>query len=273
MKICPFCKKRILENFDTCPHCQRVLFERIGNPSSYKSSATKLKTKSQLIKKIEKSFRSFLFRIKYLKFNNFKKYVLVFALFLFAVFSSLLRGEDNTFSITNKTPVSVIPNNGSGVPKLVDVATITSKDPKTFRSLPGGTILFKNPRYLNGLGELKIDNGTNLDAIAKLVNISINKSVLTVYIKANSAHTINKVLDGNYKLFFNLGNDWDDEIKAFSVNSAYSVFEEVFDFTTTEYNEGDYVHTQYSAFRVTLNPVVGGQAKTDEIPDVEFGSY
>ena len=77
----------------------------------------------------------------------------------------------------------------------------------------------------------------------------------------------------NYKLFFNLGNDWNSQIKAFNVNSGYEVFEDLFDFTTREYGEGDYIRTMYSKFKVTLNPVIGGNAKTENVNAVEFANY
>ena len=35
----------------------------------------------------------------------------------------------------------------------------------------------------------------------------------------------------------------------------------------------EYINTIYSTFEVTLNPVIGGQAKTDEIDVLEFASY
>ena len=106
-----------------------------------------------------------------------------------------------------------------------------------------------------------------------MVNVVTNKSIFTVYIKANSTYEINKVSDGDYKLFFNLGNNWDTKAKAFTVNSSYEVFEDSFDFTTSEYEEGDYINTRYATFDVTLNPVVGGQAKTNGINAVDFGKY
>jgi len=74
-------------------------------------------------------------------------------------------------------------------------------------------------------------------------------------------------------LFFNLGNDWDTAIKAFTVNSSYEVFEDLFNFTTREYEEDDYIRTRYSSFEVTLNPVIGGTAKTENINVVEFANY
>jgi len=215
-------------------------------------------------------------KLKKLKWNNFKKYILILALlplFLLIIFISIKKQSNNTYIIHIPAPVSVIPSNENSSVELNDTSTIQTKDSKTYVSLPNGTVLSKSSYYLKGLGQLKIDNGTNLDAIAKLVNASTNKSIFTVYIKAKNTYSISKISDGNFKLFFNLGNDWDTEIKAFMVNSGYKVFEENFDFTTSEYEEGDYVHTQYATFSVTLNPVIGGQAKTDEINAIEFSNY
>jgi len=103
-------------------------------------------------------------------------------------------------------------------------------------SVPNGSVLSQNSYYINGFGELQIKNG-------------------------------------NYKLFFNLGNDWDSEIKAFTVNSGYEVFEDLFDFTTGEHKEGDYIRTEYSTFEVTLNPVIGGSAETENVSMEEFAIY
>ena len=97
-----------------------------------------------------------------------------------------------------------------------------------------------------------------------------NKSVYTVYVKANSVLNVSEISDGKFKLYFNLGNDWNKELIAFNVNSGYEVFEENFEFTT---DDSGSEYTEYSTFSVTLNPVVGGQARTDSVSAVEFGSY
>jgi len=272
MKICPFCKKTISKNSDTCPHCQCVLVERIHS-STHTHHNVHQNAKTSHHKQFKNYFKQLVDKLKKLQWNSFKKYIPILALAILIVFISSQEKTPQTHPY--QAPVSVIPNNeDENVSiKSADIPTVQVKDPKTYISLSNGTSLSKNSYYFNGLGELKIENGTSLDAIAKLVNITTNKSIFTVYIKANSTYSITKILDGDYKLFFNLGNDWDSEFKAFTINSGYEVFEELFDFVTSKYTEGDYINTEYSMHSVTLNPVIGGQARTNEIDAVEFGSY
>ncbi|OGJ55214.1 hypothetical protein A2880_02795 [Candidatus Peribacteria bacterium RIFCSPHIGHO2_01_FULL_49_38] len=130
-------------------------------------------------------------------------------------------------------------------------------------SLPTGTILKKRSAYLQGYGELEIKNGTNEDAVAKLIRDGT--SVLTIYIKANSTYTMKDVSDGTYWLAFAQGIDWDADTKTFSRNVGYSSFEETFDFVTTD--------SQYTIFEVTLNPVVGGTAETETVDASQFNAY
>ncbi len=279
-KSCPFCKKEVNPNDAVCPHCTRVLREKISiNKASYTQPIHQDTAKAKK-NKSKNDFTSFLkSQTKKLKnlFSRNKTYVVGYnnrdkrKLFILIVIALLF--FIGLYVKNNKPippPISVIPSNQS---ELKSIPEIPQKDPKDYISLQNGTVFSKKSYYLNGLGELQIKNGTNLDAIAKLVNTTVSKSIFTVYIKANSTYTIKNVKDGNYKLFFNLGNDWNSQIKAFNVNSGYEVFEDLFDFTTREYEEGDYIRTRYSKFEVTLNPVIGGQAKTDNINAVEFANY
>ncbi len=270
MKNCPFCKNAINENNDICPHCHRVLIERIGTPAIPRQQATQQENKHFDKKNHKINFNQL---TRHFNWNNFKKYIPILALILIIFFISTQKGKNHTYTNYNPAPISIIPENQKNQIELTNTPETTKKDPKNYVSLQSGTIFSKNSYYLNGLGKLQIKNGTSLDAIAKLVNTTINKSVFTVYIKANSTYTIDKVKDGNYKLFFNLGNDWDTEVKAFAVNSGYEVFDELFDFITREYEEGDYIRTKYSTFEVTLNPVIGGTAKTENVNVAEFASY
>lgn len=270
MKICPFCKNTTTENNDTCPHCRRILVERIETSYQQQSQNLHQETKTSTNKHPKIDFDRL---TKNFKSGNFKKYVPILALLLLIIFIIIQKEKNSTHITYNSDPISVIPNNENLSVELGDTPVVHTKDTKAYISLPNGTVLSKNSYYLKGLGQLKIDNGTKLDAIAKLVNISTNKSIFTVYIKADSAYNISKISNGNYKLFFNLGNDWVTGTKAFAINSSYKVFEENFDFTTREYEEGDYVRTQYATFSVTLNPVIGGQAETENISAVEFANY
>jgi len=285
-KTCPFCKKEIDSMIAVCPHCTRVLRETISTNKSNYHSQTNQHTASNEKSDHKNKFVSFL-KLQFLKFkklfsrnkihvvgynkqDKYKKIVLIFIAILF--FIGLY--TKNSRAPEPNTPISVIPNGTeNNTIQTTKNTPAQIKDPKTYFSLPNGSVLSQNSFYINGLGELKIKNGTSLDAIAKLVNTTINKSVFTVYIKANSTYTISKVKDGNYKLFFNLGNDWDTNIKAFTVNSGYEVFEELFDFATREYEEGNYIRTRYSTFEVTLNPVIGGNAETENVNPAEFANY
>ena len=134
-------------------------------------------------------------------------------------------------------------------------------------SLSNGTILKKNSTYLQEDGELQIKNGTDLDAVAKL--ICDGTSILTVYIKANNTYTMRNISDGIYWLAFAQGLDWDSTIQKFRRNTQHSAFEDTFDFTTTEDNQYYYS----SIFEVTLNPVIGGTAETNDISGNQFDQY
>lgn len=270
MKDCPFCKNTIAENNDTCPHCHRVLVERINSSHKRQPQTVHQEIKSSGNKHSGIDFKKL---TKNFSWNNFKKYVPILVLALLIIFISTQKDKNHTYTNYNPAPVSVIPDNQNNQAELANTAKIPKKDPKDYASLSNGTTLSEDSNQLNGLGELQIKNGTSLDAIAKLVNTTINKSVFTVYIKANSNYTIGKIKDGNYKLFFNLGNDWDTETKAFNVNSDYEVFEDLFDFSTRKYEEGGYINTKYSSFEVTLNPVVGGTAETKNVNVAEFANY
>lgn len=137
--------------------------------------------------------------------------------------------------------------------------------------MPNGTILSSEPLYLEGLGELKIENGTGLDAVFKLVRNYPKESIYTVYIRAKSTYEISEISDGVYDLYFAHGRDWDKESQRFLVNSSYSKFEDSFDFTTEYQSDG--INLIYTAGRITLHPVVGGSAKTDTVSENEFSQF
>lgn len=151
---------------------------------------------------------------------------------------------------------------------------VTKSEQKTESfSLPHGTILLKNADRLKGLGELKVENGTRYDAVLKLVNLDINQSIYTVYIRSKSEYVINKINNGVYKILFCLGNDWDAKNLSFRKNLSFSEFERNFQFTTNEKIEGEYIKTIYTSLEISLHPVLGGTARTDSISEFEFDIY
>lgn len=294
-KTCPFCRGKIASDSTVCPLCARVLREKIestrpsnehlnqdnqGSERRAQGFTNAPKNEHDVsfvqvqIRKIKKLLsRKDVLVVGHDNYQKHKKGILVFISILFVI------GLIYKWQTEPSTPIPVTPNYSERTIKksknldgMSEISTMKANNPN-YVSLSNGEILSQDLLYSKGLGQLEINNGTNLDAIAKLVIPSANRSVFTVYIRANSIYRISNVSDGSYRLFFSLGNDWDKNMRAFTVNSSYEVFEENFDFTTTRYREGSYIRSRYSTFRVTLNPVIGGRAKTDEIGATEFARY
>ncbi|MBI5358811.1 hypothetical protein HZB69_04270 [Candidatus Amesbacteria bacterium] len=256
-KQCPFCKKTIDKASVDCPYCKRIIIEHIGltiqkNIDTSANTYThrrEHKNKTGFIHQI-KSILSKLNVIQILNNNNFSfdmNYLWVIPIAVFVIVA--LRS-----------------------PKIQSLNTLNNEsNPNNYRSLPNGTVI--KTINSNGLGRLRIDNGTDYHAIAKLKNNQNRQSVFTVYIQRSSSYTLGGISDGTYELFFHLGNDWDDEKSKFLVNPSYAKFRDDFVFSTTVTENFDSVRTRYSEFQITLNPVVGGTAKTNTVSRQEFEKY
>jgi len=251
-KYCPFCKKEISINDEICPYCSRVLIEKIVKGKIYTDDTPKFNNfeKEKIIAKI----------IKFSKQINYPKFI--FLAFLGIIFFAWIFSEDNSSSVYN--------NENAKIPLPPPIVQISSDTVEfTPNTLSNGTVLKKNNAYLQGYGELKIINGTNLDAVAKLIHGGT--SVLTVYIKANSTYTMLDISDGIYWLAFAQGLDWDSINKSFKSDTQYSVFKDTFNFVTTDI---EYTNEyEYQTFEVTLNPVIGGTAETTDILGSQFDQY
>jgi hypothetical protein len=136
-------------------------------------------------------------------------------------------------------------------------------------SLPTGTILKQRSAYLQEKGELKIDNGTDFDAVAKLIHGTgaSGTSVFSVYIKAHDTYTIEDISDGTYWLAFAQGTDWNSTTQKFNRNNEVSAFADTFVYETKDTDE------YYPAWHVTLNPVAGGNAETNSVNADQFDAY
>jgi hypothetical protein len=137
-------------------------------------------------------------------------------------------------------------------------APTVAPSPTLTRRLATGTVI-KQTGAMNGEGELTVENGLDLDAVAVL---SQGSWLLAVYVRNNSSHTITGIPDGNYELFFTLGEDWDAGQGAFTRRRDLSRFEESFPFTSTP--------TTYSVWSVTLHAVPGGTASSQDVPESQF---
>lgn len=127
--------------------------------------------------------------------------------------------------------------------------------------------------YRTGLGDLTISNGTDTDAIAKLIDLRVGASYREVYIQANSSSTIQNIAIGNYELLFSLGQNYAPSLSKFLTNASYSKFDSNISFTETKEDLGNTIRTNYDSYRLTLNKVVGGNAATSRISEAEFTKY
>jgi hypothetical protein len=111
------------------------------------------------------------------------------------------------------------------------------------------------------MGELSVENGLDIDAVAVLKQLD-GEWKIAVYIQNHDSFTITGIPDNTYDLYFTLGEDWDSEQARFTRGTSRSRFEESFPFTTTA--------TTYSIWSVTLHPVPGGTAGAEPVPEDEF---
>lgn len=142
-------------------------------------------------------------------------------------------------------------------------------------SLPTGT---RTERYRvplpSGRGNLRIVNGTDLDAIVRLGEYAKHRRPLvSLYVKAGQEVAIHDIGEGAYRLAFSLGIDWDQATKEFRHDKAYTMFDEPFEFEETrevrevKTDEGLEVQTTVSSTEAiaTLHAVPDGHAKTSSI--------
>jgi hypothetical protein len=161
------------------------------------------------------------------------------------------------------TPVT---NNGSTSPFefFSDPTPAPTAAPETVR-YPTGTNLVR-PRSSSGRGVLRISNGTNSDAIAKLADAETRVTVRLVYVQANSDGEIGNISPGEYILKFALGTGYNKDSSRFLYAQSFAKFVDILDFR--EYRVDDEI--RWSNFDVSLNPVLGGTARTSTISASEF---
>jgi hypothetical protein len=117
-------------------------------------------------------------------------------------------------------------------------------------------------RGLDGEGLLTIDNGGSSDAVVTITKG--RKPTAAVYVRKGKQYTVKEIPDGTYAVFFTGGTDWDGKARAFGHKCAFQKFDQSLGFRTTRTT----TQTFYQTYRITLQPVAGGTAKTDQVdPD------
>ena len=155
---------------------------------------------------------------------------------------------------TQATPPAV-PRPPSGLPPVPPDRNDVELTP-TVR-LPNGTELRKR-RYLHGLGELTVENGTENDAVVLLVELNTEKTIRDFYVTAGNTFTEPRIAPGLYAIYFVTGSDWNPEKNAFNSNAIYSQFGRNVEFSEKPDQVSGKI--EYSTYKITLQPVVGGDA-------------
>jgi hypothetical protein len=120
-----------------------------------------------------------------------------------------------------------------------------------------GTELRKR-RHLHGLGELTVENGTEYDAVVLLVELNTEKTIRNFYVTAGNTFTEPRIAPGLYAIYFVTGSDWNPELKTFNSNANYSQFGRNVEFSEKPDQVSGKI--EYSTYKITLQPVIGGDA-------------
>jgi hypothetical protein len=120
--------------------------------------------------------------------------------------------------------------------------------------------------YRGGVSRLRIVNGTELDAVALLVEVQPALPRRAIYIRAEESGLITQIPPGVYHLQFQLGSSWPRGGTGFCQTRATSQFDRSLNFEERYTNDG----VEYSSFDVTLHPVPQGTATTHGIPPAAF---
>jgi hypothetical protein len=122
------------------------------------------------------------------------------------------------------------------------------------RRLGNGAVL-RSPG--GGAGTFTADNGTEKDAVVKLVGDN-NRAVAIFYVRHGASATVGGIPNGRYRIRFAQGDDWDAKRNTFTRNREFTQFDERANFTGAV------------AITVTLHGVFGGNASTSDIDGSEF---
>lgn len=128
---------------------------------------------------------------------------------------------------------------------------------------------FTAPGDSKGLSSLKVVNGTDCDAVVKLVSGTKDQDPLVcrfVYVCAGNSVIIQGIGAGDYRLLFCTGTHWDNACKRFTRPHAAQEFVERIRFG----QQWKADHIEYSSNEVTLHPVAGGSARTSRVSQEAF---
>ena len=213
----------------------------------------------------------------------------IYNLIILCVIGLVAKGCESIKSIAPRTPSNLSASSSSTripespisgyTPAPVNLMATPVPTPKDI--IPGpldypepvNGFVFKNRLSNNGHGKLRVSNGCPSHSVVKLVDTSLNQAVYAGFVRANCELSITSIPDGKYRLLFASGHGWDEIDGRFTVREGSSEFDEPMIYNTTPINDGVRTGVQYDSLSVTLNPVIGGTAKTESISTSDFEKY
>jgi hypothetical protein len=139
------------------------------------------------------------------------------------------------------------------------------------RSLENGTILAD---VINaGHSQFTVDNGTDRDAVIKLIDQTKGETVVTIYVTAHSSATANLIPEGIFTALCGQGVDWDDKSYAFTRERSFEKFEPDLDFTMKLKQSGGQTVREYKHVKLGLAPSVLGEMREADISEKTFLEY
>ncbi len=143
-------------------------------------------------------------------------------------------------------------------------------DPIPF-SLPNGTWIIR-PADISGHSRLRINNGTDLDAVVKFISATRpRKTVWMLYICSHNETAITNIAPRGYFLRFALGKDWDPASSKFLRDREFYQAGNQFDFVESEMQTHSGAQSiEYTEFEVTLNVVPNGNLPREPIDEQIF---
>jgi hypothetical protein len=98
------------------------------------------------------------------------------------------------------------------------------------------------------------------------INATTQLQVRKVYIKAQDSLTLERLASGDYSVFFQTGEDWDNSTEDFNRHASYYQFGKNLAFEETSDSEG--IHYEHHA--ITLQPVPSGNVHSTSLSKSQF---
>jgi hypothetical protein len=146
-------------------------------------------------------------------------------------------------------------------------------EPVNPKRLPNGSSAF-GPGIRSGHSILIVDNGTETDAIVKVIRLrDRDEQVRNFYVQQGSKWTANKIPSGRYVLRVAFGRDWNSKAHKFNFRRSFSESEN-FDISettlVTQNDDGQLTETKSTKMSITLHKVLMGNFKSHEINEEDF---